>query len=395
VEHSGYLYLFRIGTNNGTYFTRYDGAEWMDWVGMTNAPATDVALAACSFQKQLHLFSKEAASGRVFLNRLEGAEWLGWRQAPPSGITDVSPAPSNYKGTLFLLRRQPSDGSTLIAEFDGLNWSDGSLLPSDSRTDVPVAACEYRSKLFIFRKDASSQRIMVISSQPSSPPVTCLGLFISMLGSNAVLSWEGVGMVQSAPELAGAWTDIPALHSPATLSFNANRRFFRLTRSTTSLHDVRESVCLEDLPARFNIRDDPEVRGDWMAGSFPENLPLGESDPDEAWIDDFSWFESSGRYDLNPGEQREVQVTLPEPAILHFGASWFGSSQPVAHILIINGSSSTVGTPLAIDDQRGAMITFLDLPQAGFITIRRVNQGTKRVTVFPVTGFIPRRLVSP
>jgi hypothetical protein len=64
---------------------------------------------------------------------------------------------------------------------------------------------------------------------PRDPGATSTpALSITRAGNGLQISWTGSGIVQSADELRGPWTNEPGLTSGATITPSANQKFYRL-----------------------------------------------------------------------------------------------------------------------------------------------------------------------
>jgi N-acetylneuraminic acid mutarotase len=88
-----------------------------------------------------------------------------------------------------------------------------------------------------------------------SGQATDFGLQVSTAGSNAVLTWKGLGALQSSPELSG-WADVLEAATPHSVPLTNARRFFRvITHWSTRapLLDANSEMAVAELGGKIYV----------------------------------------------------------------------------------------------------------------------------------------------
>ena len=85
---------------------------------------------------------------------------------------------------------------------------------------------------------------------------TDFGLRVSTINDNAVLSWNGLGSLQTSPDLSPGWTDVLEATSPVSVPITNGRQFFRVithwsTRS--NLIEANSEMAVAELNGKIYV----------------------------------------------------------------------------------------------------------------------------------------------
>lgn len=165
---NGRLVLGALGQDGGLYLNELapGGRYWSGWSTLPGGSAasitTDVAPAVASFQDELYVFIKDAASQRIFMKaRTPDGDWTPWSELPGGGLTNAPVTAIATEGQLFVfvtgLDQRPYAN---IASETG-TWTGWLMLPHGGLTDTAVAPATLGNRVYLFVKGINDRQLYV------------------------------------------------------------------------------------------------------------------------------------------------------------------------------------------------------------------------------------------
>jgi len=151
------------------------------------------------------------------------------KTAPQSSVTALAPLQG---ATSFTVNWSGTDTVAGVASYDVFvsdnngpfnPWLTGTTATSGTYSGLPG----HTYRFYSIAKDLVGH----VESIPASPDaVTTIRprLSIVRVGANVILSWDGSGLLQTAGELSGPWTDLTGATSPYSTALGGTQQFYRL-----------------------------------------------------------------------------------------------------------------------------------------------------------------------
>jgi hypothetical protein len=152
--------IFRRGTNDRIYESRFDGINWSIWSEVPGGWSTISEPAAAFIVRQilqnsgpLELFVRGTDNG-IYENTFDGNSWSTWSEVPGGGQTLSGPAAVDDGGSLELFVRGLDDG-IWENDLNGLGWS---LVPGLLTISTPAGVFDVKSqKLKLFARGINNR----------------------------------------------------------------------------------------------------------------------------------------------------------------------------------------------------------------------------------------------
>jgi hypothetical protein len=148
---------------------------------------------------------------------------------------------------------------------------------------------------------------------------------------------------------------------------------------------VRTEVFTGKSPASAS----PSQRSGGLTRMAPRGIPLEDPAEGSFGLHRFTKWVTPPPFDLAPGQSRQIEILVGEPALVMARAHWYGPGNPPLMVVVRDRSRVAKGRATPNPPVGGTVLTQVQVRVPGVLGLLLVNEGQASLKVNAVVGVLP------